>query len=63
MPSVGTRCHELRIRDEDVNWRIIYRIDADAIVIAEIFAKKTNQTPSKIIGLCKTRLKTYDANS
>jgi phage-related protein len=63
MPSIGPRCHELRIRDEGLNWRIIYRIDADAIVIAEIFAKKTNQTPSQIIGVCKMRLKAYDANS
>ena len=63
MPSIGPRCHELRIRDEDLNWRIIYRIDADAIVIAEVFAKKTNQTPSKIISICKMRLRAYDANS
>jgi phage-related protein len=24
MPSIGTSCHELRIRDVDKNWRIIY---------------------------------------
>jgi phage-related protein len=63
MPSLGPRCHELRIRDQNLNWRIIYRIDVDAIVIAQIFAKKTKQTPSKIIDLCKMRLKAYDANS
>jgi phage-related protein len=61
MPGIGPRCHELRTRDEGLNWRIIYRIDSDAIVIVEIFAKKTNQTPAKIIDLCKTTLKAYDS--
>jgi phage-related protein len=27
MPSVGRRCHELRIVDEAVIWRVMYRID------------------------------------
>jgi phage-related protein len=44
MPSIGRRCHELRINDDNVAWRIIYRTDADAIVIAEVFAKKTDRT-------------------
>jgi phage-related protein len=44
MPSIGRRCHELRIDDDNVAWRIIYRTDADAIVIAEVFAKKTDRT-------------------
>ncbi len=39
MPSIGTGCHELRIRDVDKNWRIIYRIDDDAILIVEVFHK------------------------
>ena len=30
LPSLGPRCHELRVRDADVSWRIVYRIDADA---------------------------------
>lgn len=60
MPSIGRRCHELRIRDEDQNWRIIYRIDTDAIVVVEVFAKKTGSTPEKVIATCKARLKAYD---
>ncbi len=31
MPSIGKRCHELRIVDEDSIWRVVYRIDDDAI--------------------------------
>jgi phage-related protein len=60
MPSIGPRCHELRIRDESVNWRIFYRIDEDAIVVAGIFEKKTPRTPKHIIDLCRRRLSHYD---
>jgi phage-related protein len=60
MPSIGSRCHELRITDEDCIWRIIYRIDVDAIVIAEVFKKKTDKTPKSIINVCKDRLRMYD---
>jgi phage-related protein len=60
MPSIGQRCHELRVRDEDHNWRIVYRLDADAIVIAEVFAKTTGQTPKQVIATCQQRLKRYD---
>ena len=41
MPSIGAGVHELRIKDAAAEWRIIYRLDADAIVIAEVFAKRT----------------------
>ena len=61
MPSVGPRCHELRIRDEDQNWRLMYRIDPDAIVVVDVFAKKTGRTPKSVIETCKARLRTYDA--
>lgn len=60
MPSIGRRCHELRINDEKSTWRIIYRIDTDAIVILEVIAKKTKQMPRKVIDTCKRRLKEYD---
>ena len=36
MPSIGARCHELRIVDETKNWRIIYRIDVDEQKLKEI---------------------------
>jgi len=63
MPSVGRRCHELCITDETLIWRIIYLTDIDAIVILEVFDKKTNQTPKQIIDACKKRLKNYDEKS
>ncbi len=60
MVSICSRCHELRINDGKVTWRSIYRIDSDAIVICEVFKKKTNKTPINILDVCKKRLKTYD---
>ena len=60
MPAVGARCRELRVVDEGVTWRIVYRIDPDAIVIADVFAKKTTQTPPAVLEACRRRLKEYD---
>lgn len=60
MPSIGSRCHELRIRDQQHNWRIVYRIDSDVIVILAIFAKKSGTTPQQIITTCQNRLTAYD---
>jgi phage-related protein len=60
MPSIGVHCHELRIRDDDKIWRIIYRIDHDAIVIAEVFQKTTRTTPKSVIEICQKRLSRYD---
>ena len=61
MPSIGPRCHELRINDEKVTWRIIYRIDDDAIVLLEVFEKQSKQTPRSVIEACKRRLRDYDS--
>ena len=60
MPSIGSRCHELRINDEASTWRLVYRIDQDAIIILEVFSKKTQQTSKKVIDVCKKRIKDYD---
>ena len=60
MPGLGARCHELRIVDATVTWRIVYRVDADAIVIVEVFGKKTRTTPQSLIQNCRKRLKDYD---
>jgi phage-related protein len=60
MPSIGSRCGELRVRDEEHNCRIIYRVDPDAILLVEVFAKKTGATPQHVIEQCKERLRRYD---
>ncbi len=60
MTSIGRRCHELRVTDKEHEWRIIYRVDADAIVIADVFEKKTTKTPRNVIQRCQRRLEMYD---
>ena len=61
MPAIGGRCHELRILDGDGIWRIIYRIDEDAIVILDVHQKKMTKTPQRVIDACRRRLRDYDA--
>jgi phage-related protein len=61
MPTIGRRCHELRIGDAGKTWRIVYRLDPDAIVIVEVFQKATQQTPTRVIQDCRRRLSLYDA--
>lgn len=56
MPDVGSACHELRIVDGHLNWRIICHIAPDAIVILDVFPKKTAATPKHAIPDCRKRL-------
>ena len=60
MPWIGRRCHELRITDKDATWRIVYRADADAVVILEVFEKKSQKTPKRVVDSCKARLRRYN---
>jgi phage-related protein len=61
MPSIGARCHELRINDKGRAWRIVYRIDEDAIVILDVFDKKNQKTPKRVIDNCMRRIARYDS--
>lgn len=60
LPDVGPRCGVLRVRDAGHNWRIMYRIDSDAILILDVYAKKTPKIPGEVIERCQGRLKRYD---
>jgi len=60
MRAIGPRCHELRIQDREATWRIVYRTDADAVIIAEVFSKKSPQTPAATVATCRKRLQEYD---
>jgi len=60
MPVVGPRCHEVRVRDAGADWRIMYRLDVDAVVILEVFRKKTRAAPKTVIDACIRRLREYD---
>jgi phage-related protein len=61
LPDVGPRCGALRVRDAEHNWRIMYRIDSDAVLVVEVYPKKTRKIPDEVIERCKKRLKQYDA--
>jgi len=63
MPNIAARCHELRVNDQGQTWRIIYRIDKDAIVIFDVFQKKSPQTPKRVIQTCQRRIQEYDSLS
>ncbi|MDL1979873.1 MAG: type II toxin-antitoxin system RelE/ParE family toxin [Deltaproteobacteria bacterium] len=60
IPDLCSRCHELRIKDKDKWYRIIYRIDQDAILLLHAFEKKSNKIPKTIMETCKQRMKWYD---
>ncbi len=60
MPSIGVRCHELRINDVGKTWRVVYRVDEDAVIILDVFEKKTQKTPKAVIDSCKRRIRLYE---
>ncbi len=62
MPSIGRRCHELRVNDAGQTWRVIYRTDADAILVVGVFSKKTSRTPRRVIDQARRLLREYDTD-
>ena len=60
MPTLGARCGELRVPDAALTWRILYRLDPDAVIIVDVFAKKTQATPAAILATGRERLRAYD---
>lgn len=59
MPAIAAQCHELRINDHDQTWRIVYHVDPDAVVILDVFSKKTQATPIQVMEICRKRLAAY----
>lgn len=45
--------------DAEANWRLMYYIADDAIVVLEVFAKKTGETPRAVLDACRQRLALY----
>jgi phage-related protein len=39
----------------------VYRLDGDAILILEVFEKKTQRTPKEVIDNCRRRIRLYDS--
>jgi phage-related protein len=63
LPDVGPRCGALRVRDAANNWRIMYRIDDDAVLVVDVYSKKSRKIPDEVIARCKRRLQRFDAVS
>jgi YD repeat-containing protein len=61
MRALVPRCHELRLRDTASIGRLISRIDTDAIVLLDVFQKKTPKTPQRVLDACRQRLRNYEA--
>ena len=59
MRSMGRGCHELRIHDSQTDWRIVYYVDADAVVVLDVFDKQSRATPKRAIERCRRRLRDY----
>ncbi|MEQ1691670.1 MAG: type II toxin-antitoxin system RelE/ParE family toxin [Vicinamibacterales bacterium] len=60
MPTLGARCGEVRVPDAALTWRILYRLDPDAVIIVDVFTKKTQATPAAILATGRERLRAYD---
>ena len=63
MPEIGPRCHELRVRDENSNWRIFYHLATDAVLLLEIHQKTTEQTPHALLRRCQRRLRQFQSQT
>ncbi len=59
MPAIGTGCHELRVTDVSGEWRLIYALTNGAVVVLDVFHKKTRATPQTVIIQCARRLRDY----
>jgi hypothetical protein len=49
------------VRDAGHNWRIVYRIDSDAILIVAVFAKTSEAVQRREFESAVRRLARYDA--
>ena len=63
MPGIGPHCHELRVTDATAEWRLIYRIDPLAILVLDVFGKKTRQTPQAVMENCRRRIQAYERDN
>jgi phage-related protein len=47
------------VPDGSLTWRIIYGIDSDAVVILEVFEKKSRTTPAHVVESARRRWRQY----
>ena len=61
LKAAGRSCYELRVRDAGVNWRLVFRVDHDAVVVAGLFTKTSRAATDRLIEKSRRRLAEYDA--
>ena len=59
MPPIGAACHELRVTDAGGEWRLVYAVMPEAIVVLDVFKNTTRVTPQTILNQCARRLRDY----
>jgi len=59
MPNIGPGCHELRVKDAAGEWRLVFALTTDAIVVLDVFKKATRETPQRVLEQCARRLEQY----
>ena len=59
MPEIESKCHELRVNDEGHDWRVVYAVEQDAVVILEVFEKGSKKTPKQVKEVCRKRIREY----
>ncbi len=59
MPSIGDRCHELRIPDRSSHGESSTMLRMMRFAILEVFSKKTRPTPLRVVNVCRRRLASF----
>jgi len=54
MPDIGNACHELRVKDASGEWRLVFALTADAIVVLDVFQKKNARNTAPRHGAMQT---------
>ena len=58
MPSLGNGCYELRVKDENGNFRVFYYLKLKGfIIIFHVFQKKSEKTLKRELEIAKKNLK------
>jgi len=62
MPAIAPGCHELRIKDAGKEWRVVYAVMPNEILVLDVFRKTTRKTPASVIENWK-RIERYKAKT
>lgn len=62
MASIGSRIHELRLKDRSGQYRVIYALrHRDAVYVLHAFKKTTMATPKRNLDVARRRLREVES--